>query len=107
MNFDLHIGISKSIKSSYNCGTLQDRKGQWVSSGHNQLKLIVADLLLCRFRSMAPMYYRRANAAMIVYDVTRESTFEEAREWVKGQWAIIARVLDCVHLSMAVRQVAG
>ena len=38
-----------------------------------------------RFRSMAPMYYRRANAAMIVYDVTRESTFEEAKEWVKGQ----------------------
>lgn len=36
-----------------------------------------------RFRSMAPMYYRRANAAMIVYDVTRESTFEEAREWIK------------------------
>lgn len=36
-----------------------------------------------RFRSMAPMYYRRANAAMIVYDVTRESTFEEAKEWVK------------------------
>lgn len=35
---------------------------------------------------MAPMYYRRANAAMIVYDVTRESTFEEAKNWVKGQW---------------------
>ena len=31
------------------------------------------------------MYYRRANAAMIVYDITRESTFEEAREWVKGE----------------------
>ena len=45
-------------------------------------------ILLCglfRFRSMAPMYYRRANAAMIVYDVTRENTFEEAKEWVKGQ----------------------
>ncbi len=35
---------------------------------------------------MAPMYYRRANAAIIVYDVTRESTFEEAKEWVKGQF---------------------
>lgn len=48
--------------------------------------LCVADALCreCRFRSMAPMYYRRANAAMIVYDVTRENTFEEAREWIKG-----------------------
>ena len=34
---------------------------------------------------MAPMYYRRANAAMIVYDITRENTFEEAKEWVRGQ----------------------
>lgn len=36
-----------------------------------------------RFRSMAPMYYRRANAAMIVYDITREKSFDEAQEWVK------------------------
>ncbi|CAI8057134.1 Ras-related protein Rab-21 [Geodia barretti] len=36
-----------------------------------------------RFRSMAPMYYRRANAAMIVYDITREKSFQEAQEWVK------------------------
>ena len=33
----------------------------------------------------APMYYRRANAAMIVYDITREKSFDEAQEWVKGQ----------------------
>nr|ABD65440.1 Rab21-like [Suberites domuncula] len=36
-----------------------------------------------RFRSMAPMYYRRANAALIVYDITREKSFEEAQEWVR------------------------
>ena len=34
---------------------------------------------------MAPMYYRRANAALIVYDITREQSFDEAKEWVKGQ----------------------
>ena len=38
---------------------------------------------------MAPMYYRRANAAMIVYDVTKESTFVDAKEWVKGQFKIV------------------
>uniref|UniRef100_A0A1X7TNP2 Uncharacterized protein n=1 Tax=Amphimedon queenslandica TaxID=400682 RepID=A0A1X7TNP2_AMPQE len=35
-----------------------------------------------RFRSMAPMYYRKANAAMIVYDITNEKTFDEAKLWV-------------------------
>ena len=32
----------------------------------------------------APMYYRRANAALIVFDITREKSFDEAKEWVKG-----------------------
>ena len=61
-------------------------------------------LLLCRFRSMvsihykdynhwcvksasppqAPMYYRRANAALIVFDITREKSFDEAKDWIKG-----------------------
>ncbi|XP_064388100.1 uncharacterized protein LOC135336273 isoform X2 [Halichondria panicea] len=36
-----------------------------------------------RFRSMAPMYYRRANAALIVYDITQKRTFDEAKEWVR------------------------
>ena len=30
------------------------------------------------------MYYRRANAALIVYDITREKSFDEAKDWVKG-----------------------
>ncbi len=34
---------------------------------------------------MAPMYYRRANAALIVYDITREKSFDEAKEWVRGK----------------------
>ena len=33
----------------------------------------------------APMYYRRANAAVIVYDITNENSFVEARSWVKGE----------------------
>ena len=31
------------------------------------------------------MYYRRANAALIVYDITREKSFDEAKDWVKGK----------------------
>ncbi|KAI9365328.1 ras family-domain-containing protein [Pilaira anomala] len=35
-----------------------------------------------RFHSLAPMYYRNALAAMVVFDVTKYSTFERAQEWV-------------------------
>jgi Ras-related protein Rab-21 len=35
-----------------------------------------------RFRSMAPMYYRKANAAMLVYDITSLSSFESIQGWV-------------------------
>lgn len=36
-----------------------------------------------RYRSLAPMYYRGATAAIIVYDVTNPSSFEGAKSWVK------------------------
>lgn len=35
-----------------------------------------------RFRSMAPMYYRKANAAMLVYDITSEDSFYDIKDWV-------------------------
>ena len=35
-----------------------------------------------RFRSLAPMYYRNAHAAIVVYDVTRRDTFKPALTWV-------------------------
>ncbi|KAF4602387.1 hypothetical protein EYR40_005592 [Pleurotus pulmonarius] len=36
-----------------------------------------------RFRSMAPMYYRGANAALLLYDITNASTFEAVRGWLE------------------------
>ncbi|PNF23386.1 hypothetical protein B7P43_G12942 [Cryptotermes secundus] len=36
-----------------------------------------------RFRSMAPMYYRNANAALIVFDITQYETFDAMKTWVK------------------------
>ncbi|KAI8388587.1 GTP-binding protein ypt5 [Radiomyces spectabilis] len=36
-----------------------------------------------RFHSLAPMYYRNAQAAVVVYDVTKSSTLEKAKSWVK------------------------
>ena len=36
-----------------------------------------------RYHSLAPMYYRSAKAALIVYDITRMETFNRAKLWVK------------------------
>jgi GTPase SAR1 family protein len=36
-----------------------------------------------RFHSLAPMYYRNAQAAVVVYDITRASSLDKAKSWVK------------------------
>ena len=35
-----------------------------------------------RYYSLIPMYYRGANVALIVYDVTSNDSFEHAKKWV-------------------------
>jgi small GTP-binding protein len=36
-----------------------------------------------RYRSLAPMYYRGAAAAIVVFDVTNKDSFSGAKTWVK------------------------
>lgn len=36
-----------------------------------------------RFRALAPMYYRGSAAAIIVYDITKEESFQTLKNWVK------------------------
>jgi len=36
-----------------------------------------------RFRSLAPMYYRGASAALLVYDVTYEDSYNKVKDWVR------------------------
>jgi len=36
-----------------------------------------------RYHSLAPMYYRGAQAAIVVYDITNTDTLERAKNWVK------------------------
>jgi len=36
-----------------------------------------------RYHSLAPMYYRGAQAAIIVYDITSNDSYEKAKNWVR------------------------
>jgi len=36
-----------------------------------------------RYKSLAPMYYRNANCAVVVYDITQTSSLEKAQNWIK------------------------
>ncbi|KAI9027367.1 small GTPase superfamily [Phycomyces nitens] len=36
-----------------------------------------------RFRAMAPMYYRGAQAALLVYDITSQESFAEMHSWIE------------------------
>merc|ERR1719408_820598 len=36
-----------------------------------------------KYRSLAPLYYRGAHAALVVYDITSRESFENAQSWVE------------------------
>ena len=38
---------------------------------------------MARYHSLAPMYYRGAQAAIVVYDITNTDSLERAKNWVK------------------------
>ncbi|EGD77795.1 Rab5c [Salpingoeca rosetta] len=40
-----------------------------------------------RYRSLAPMYYRGAQGAIVVFDITQHDSFASAREWIKELWS--------------------
>jgi len=36
-----------------------------------------------RYKSLAPMYYRNANCAVVVYDITQTNSLEKAKSWIR------------------------
>jgi len=36
-----------------------------------------------RYKSLAPMYYRSARVAVVVYDITSDASLEKAKAWIK------------------------
>ena len=51
-------------------GTLLD-KNEWVDVPRIWIHCICLHLLTSQFHSLAPMYYRNAAAAVVVYDITK------------------------------------
>lgn len=38
---------------------------------------------------MLPVYYRKANGVILVYDVTSKQSFEEVKEWINGMYVYV------------------
>ncbi|EPQ60125.1 GTP-binding protein RAB5 [Gloeophyllum trabeum ATCC 11539] len=36
-----------------------------------------------RYKSLAPMYYRNANCAVVVYDITQSTSLDKAKTWIR------------------------
>lgn len=87
-------GVGKtSIVVRYVQGTFNDTERSTIGASFFTHKMTIDDRRIKlqiwdtagqeRFRSMAPMYYRGAHAAIIVYDVTVKKSFSEVDAWIK------------------------
>lgn len=51
--------------------------------------------MVFRYHSLAPMYYRGAQAAIVVYDIQNRDSFQRAKTWVKElQRQVMHRILN-------------
>jgi GTPase SAR1 family protein len=57
----------------------------WTRKVNENVSFFLSNLfcLLFRYHSLAPMYYRGAQAAIVVYDITNGDTFSRAKVWIK------------------------
>ncbi|CAG8589316.1 13474_t:CDS:2 [Ambispora gerdemannii] len=87
-------GVGKtSLVVRYTQKTFSPNASSTIGASFNAKKLVVDNCKVRlqiwdtagqeRFRSMAPMYYRGANAAILVYDITSEQSFLDMNSWIE------------------------
>ncbi|KAJ2383716.1 GTP-binding protein of the rab/ypt [Coemansia sp. RSA 2559] len=65
-----------------------------------------------RYKSLAPMYYRNAEGAVVVYDITQEDSFRKAQSWINelqrqnSSKTVLALVGNKADLAQAKRTVS-
>lgn len=69
--FAIHFYIAAFLTQTVQCDDATVKFEIWDTAGQE------------RYRSLAPMYYRGAAAAIVVYDITDPDSFAGAKSWVK------------------------
>ncbi|XP_022094540.1 ras-related protein Rab-22A-like [Acanthaster planci] len=87
-------GVGKSsIVQRFVCDSYQDSipptigasfMSKTVTTGEKSFKFQIWDTAgQEKYRGLAPMYYRGAAAAVVVYDITSQMTFTKVRDWIR------------------------
>lgn len=85
-------GVGKtSLVTRYETKSFQKNTSSTIGASFSNVDAIIDDVKVKmqvwdtagqeRFRSMAPMYYRGANAALLVFDLTKYDTFTDVKAW--------------------------
>lgn len=80
--------VTRLIRDTFTTNTVSTIGAAFLSKtidvGDVQVKMMIWDTGGSeRYRSMAPMYFHDAHAAIIVYDITSPQSFQEVKFWLK------------------------
>mmetsp|Transcript_14551 Transcript_14551/g.35478 ORF Transcript_14551/g.35478 Transcript_14551/m.35478 type:complete len:203 (-) Transcript_14551:453-1061(-) len=71
---------------------------KFLNIGKKSVKLMIWDTAgQERFHALGPIYYRDANGALLVYDITDRDSFTKVRHWVKELRKIVGKdIVLCI-----------
>uniref|UniRef100_A0A6V3JWJ8 Ras-related protein Rab-21 n=1 Tax=Lotharella globosa TaxID=91324 RepID=A0A6V3JWJ8_9EUKA len=71
---------------------------KFLNIGQKSVKLMIWDTAgQERFHALGPIYYRDANGALLVYDITDRDSFRKVRNWVKELRKIVGKdIVLCI-----------
>jgi Ras-related protein Rab-21 len=85
--------FSDSQESTIQATFLEKR----INLGKTSMKLMIWDTAgQERFHALGPIYYRDANGALLVYDITDRDSFTKVRNWVKELRKIVGESIVLV-----------